>query len=119
MSRAEVVVFTVGNSAGESAWHECARPAKVCVAAAVPATALLAAAAEGPHSSGSLDPVPRSSKLTRVKSSLMASGTSEARIGRIRTPLSPGPPGLKMMTPLLGATGCSMTESWTEPRDGC
>ena len=32
-----------------------------------------------------------------------AAGTSEARIGRIRTPLSPGPPGLKTMTPLLCA----------------
>ena len=66
MSRADVVVFTVGNSAGYWGRQERARPANVRVAAAVPAMALLAAAADGPQSRGSLDPVPRSSKLTRV-----------------------------------------------------
>ena len=98
--------------------HERLRSANVRVAAAVPATALLAAAAEGPQSKGSLDPVPRSSKLTRVNWSFTATGTSEARIGSIRTPLSPGPPGLKTMTPLLCGTGCSITASGTESADG-
>ena len=66
ISRADVVVFTVGNKVGSEVRHERSRPANVCVAAAVPAMALLAAAADGPHRSGSLDPVPRSSKLTKV-----------------------------------------------------
>src|SRR5271163_4409927 len=100
MSRADVVVFTVGNKVGESAWHERSRPANVCVAAAVPAMALPAAAAGGPQRSGSLDPVPRSSKLTKVNWALTVCGMREARIGRIRSPLSPGPPGLNTMTPL-------------------
>ena len=79
-----------GTRSGNLARHERPRPANVWVAAAVPATALLAAAADGPQSKGSLDPVPRSSKLTRVNWSFTAAGTSDARIGSIRTPLSPG-----------------------------
>ena len=118
MSRAEVVVFTVGNKVGSDARQERSRPAKVRVAAAVPAMALPAAAADGPHRSGSLDPVPRSSKLTKVNWSWTACGISEASIGRIRSPLSPGPPGLNTMTPLLWGTGRSITARLTAPREG-
>ncbi len=118
MSRADVVVFTVGNSAGKVARHDRPRPANVRVAVAVPATALLAAAADGPQSNGWLDPVPRSSKLTRVNWSFTPAGTRDARIGSIRRPLSPGPPGLKTMTPLLCTTGRSMTANGTEPSEG-
>ena len=101
MSRAEVVVFTVGNKAGRSERQERSSPANSRVAAKVPATALLAAAGEGPHSRGSLDPVPRSSKLTMVNRSCTAAGISDTSRGRMSTPLSPGPPGLKRITPLL------------------
>src|ERR1700684_1830686 len=118
MSRADVVVFTVGNNTGNADRQERPSLAKILVAAAVPTTALPASAADGPQSKGSLDPVPRSSKLTRVNWSFTAAGTSDARIGSIRTPLSPGPPGLKTMTPLLCGTGCSITASGTEPADG-
>ena len=52
-----------------------------------------------------LDPVPRSSKLTKVNWSLSACGIRDASIGRIRSPLSPGPPGLNTMSPLLCGTG--------------
>ena len=52
MSRADVVVFTVGNKVGSLARHERSRPANILVAAAVPAMALPAAAADGPQRSG-------------------------------------------------------------------
>ena len=118
MSRADVVVFTVGNKVGSLVRHERSRPAKVWVAAAVPAMALPAAAADGPQRSGRLDPVPRSSKLTKVNWSLSACGIRDARIGKMRSPLSPGPPGLNTMSPLLCGTGFSITARLTEPREG-
>ena len=37
-------------------------------------------------------------------------------MGRMRTPLSPGPPGLKTRTPLGLATGCSITDRRIDPR---
>src|SRR5580698_5261774 len=110
MSRAEVVVSTVGNSVGYLERHERSSPANVRVAAGVPVTALPAAAGDGPHRRGSLDPVPRSSKLTKVNWLCTDAGTKDARMGRMRTPLSPGPPGLNTITPLLLAAGCSMTD---------
>ena len=118
MSLAEVVVFTVGNRVGCGREQDRAVPANTAVALAVPATALPAACGEGPHSRGSLDPVPRSSKLTVVNWVCAEGGRRDTRRGRMRTPLSPGPPGLRMMTPRLWLTGCSITPRRTVPSVG-
>jgi hypothetical protein len=79
MSLAEVVVVTVGNRTGLAERQDRSRPANIRVAADVPATAFPANAAEGLQRRGWLDPVPRSSKLTRVNRLLNDEGTRDAR----------------------------------------
>src|SRR5580704_17379103 len=105
MSRAAAVVSTSANSAGYRVRQSVAIVRYVLAAGSGPpafagsGTTLAAAAGDGPQASRSLAPVPRSSKLTRSNPAATAGGTSEARTGRICTPLSPGPPGLKSRTP--------------------
>ena len=109
MSRAASVESRRGSRAGAAAAQPACSPRKRVEAGRGPlgvagsGSTLAAAAGDGPHSSPSLAPVPRSSKLTRSKSSLTCLGTSAARTGRISTPLSPGPPGLNRRAPRLAA----------------
>ena len=113
MSLAALRVVTPERSPGYFAAQSVGSRAKTLTPEALNGTALAAAVGEGPHRSGLLVPVPRSSKLTRVKSSRTAEGKRDARTGRSMTPLSPGPPGLNRSTPSPGASvaGCSITES--------
>ena len=61
----------------------------------------LASAADGPQSRGGRSlPVPRSSKLTKVKSSCTAWGISDARIGQNQDPALPGPSRVEDDDPL-------------------
>ena len=117
MSRADVVVFTVGNKVGTRPGTTL-QTAKVRVAAAVPATALPAAAADGPQSE----------RLARPRSPLVEAHEGELVLDRRRherrqdrqdqDAALPRPPGLKTTTPLLCGTGCSMTARLHRPREG-